>query len=132
MAVRLSRRKITEYIADSLVAGASEKDIVTSLAAYLIDSRRTSEIELIIRDLDYQLSVRGIVLANVSSAYTLSEETKKAIIAMLKDATGATSIELEEHVTPAVLGGVRIDIPGSQIDGTIARRLNLLTTNNTL
>lgn len=132
MAVRLSRRKITEYLADSLVAGASEKDIVTSLAAYLIDTRRTSEIELIIRDIDYQLSVRGIVLANVISAYKLSEETKKAITAMLKDATGAVSIELEEHVDLAVLGGVRIDIPGSQIDGTIARRLNLLTTNNTL
>lgn len=130
MPVRLSRRKITEYVADQIVAGAHQKDIVTSLAALLIDTGRVSELELIVRDIDYQLSVRGIVLATVISAYALGDVTKKAIRSMITDATGATTIELEEHIDPSVLGGVRIDIPGRQRDDTITRRLHLLTTNN--
>ena len=121
---------MTEYVADQIVAGANEKDVATSLAAYLIDTRRTSELELIVRDIDYQLSERGIVLASVISAYTLSDATKKMITDMITDTTGAKTIELEEHIDPSVLGGVRIDIPGRQLDGTIARRLNLLTTNH--
>lgn len=130
MSTRLSRRKITDYIASQLIDGADSEVIATQLAAYLIDTRRTSEAELFIRDIDYYLAERGVVLANIVSAYALSEATQKAITEMITQTTGARTIELSQHIDAAVLGGVRIDIPGRQLDGTIARRLHQLTTQD--
>ena len=126
MAVRLSRRKVTRHIADQLVAGESEQAIVTQLAAFLIDSRRTGELDLIVRDIEYALSGRGVVMARVVSASSLADATRAAI----KDfvANGA-QVQLEEFIDPTVLGGVRIDTPGKQFDSTIIRRLTMLKTN---
>jgi len=130
MAVRLSRRKIAEYIASQVADGGSIKELASSLAAFLVDTRRTTEIELIIRDIQFQLAERGVVLASVVSADALSAATRTAIIDMVKEQTAAKTVELNQFIDPAVLGGVRIDIPGRQLDATIFRRLSLLTTNN--
>ena len=130
MAVRLSRRKIAEYIASQVADGGSIKELATNLAAFLVDTRRTTEIELIIRDIQFQLAERGVVLASVVSADALSAATRTAIIDMVKEQTAAKTVELNQFIDPAVLGGVRIDIPGRQLDATIFRRLSLLTTNN--
>jgi F0F1-type ATP synthase delta subunit len=83
-----------------------------------------------IRDIDYYLSERGVVLASIVSAYALSEATKHAITEMISQTTGAHTIELEQHLDAAVLGGVRISIPGRRLDATIARRLHQLTTHD--
>jgi F-type H+-transporting ATPase subunit delta len=130
MAVRLSRRKIAEYIATQVTKGGSMKELATSLAAFLIDTRRTTEIELIIRDIQFQLAECGVVLASVVSADALSDATRTAIIDMVTKQTTAKTVELNQFIDPTVLGGVRIDIPGRQLDATIFRRLSLLTTNN--
>jgi len=130
MAIRLSRRKIAEYIATQAIAGGSLKDLAKSLAAFLVDTQRTSEIELIIRDVEYQLAERGVVLASVMSTAGLSEATRKAVVTMVTKETSAKTVELKQFIDPDVIGGIRVDIPGRQLDATISRRLSLLTTNN--
>jgi len=130
MAVRLSRRKITSYIAQQLVDGCDKKDLISQLASFLIDNRRINEIELIIRDVEYELKERGVVLARVTSAFDLAESTKNAITQLIKDETGARQVQLDQFLEPRVLGGVRIDLPGLQFDGTIARKLLTLRTSN--
>lgn len=129
MSTRLSRRKITEYAASQIISGADVGTITSQLAAFLIDSRRTGEADLIIRDIEYQLAERGLVLASVVSAYALSKATAQAITKMVKNTAHAKTVELQQFIDPSVLGGVRIDIPGRQLDGTVSRRLSLLTTN---
>lgn len=130
MSTRLSRRKISQYVADQVVAGEDVKKLATSLAAFLIDSRRTNEVDLVVRDIEYQLSERGMVMAQVVSAHVLTAATVRAVTDMIKTSTHATSIDLSQQIDPSVLGGVRVDIPGRQFDGTIARRLHQLTTND--
>ncbi len=129
MAIRLSRRKITSYIADQLAAGRETQQLILELAAFLIDSGRTKEIELIVGDVEYELKNRGIVLARVTSAFDLATATQTAITKLIKEQTNARSVELEQFVDPTVLGGVRIDLPGLQLDTTIIRRLTTLRTN---
>jgi F-type H+-transporting ATPase subunit delta len=127
MAMRLSRRKITSYVAEQLAAGT--KQVIKQLAAFLIDNRRTKELELIVRDVEYELVRRGVVLARITSAHELTTATQTAINALIKDQTGAKTIQLQQFIDPGVLGGVKIDIPGQQIDTTIVRRLTTLRTN---
>ena len=130
MAMRLSRRKIAGYVAQQLVDGCDEKKLVSDLASFLIDNKRAGEIELIIRDVEYELSMRGVVLARVTSAFALTESTKKIITQMVKDETDAKHIQLSQFVEPKVLGGAKLDLPGRQFDGTIARKLLTLRTSS--
>jgi F-type H+-transporting ATPase subunit delta len=122
MAVRLSRRKLAVYAADKLQAGASVSESLNEIAAYLIDTRRTRELELLVRDIEDALATRGTVVADVTTAHALSEELKTAIGALV----GAKNLQMRETIDESVLGGVRIDIPGKRFDGTMRHTLTAL------
>lgn len=129
MALRLSRRKITSHIAEQLVAGVDADKLVVQLAALLIDTKRTNEVGLIVRDVEYELTKRGVVLAQVTSVFDLTEATNKAVVKLITDKTGAHQVHLRHVLDPDVLGGIKVDLPGLQLDTTIARRLTTLRTN---
>lgn len=124
--VKLSRRKIAAYLADELIAG---RPVAKLLAAYLVESRRVREATLMVRDIESALADRGTLLADVSTSRELAADTKKEITDYLQQVSGASSIELRSHVDPHLLGGVRIDTPGSRLDKTLRHRLNQLTAS---
>jgi F0F1-type ATP synthase delta subunit len=129
MAVRLSRRKIAIHYATSLVEGLDVKQLTKELAAYLVESKRTKELPLIISDIEYQLGLMGVVSAKVTSAHILDDIAKKALIDLVRDKTGARQVNLKESLDPKVLGGMKLEFTGTELDTTIARRLAKLKTN---
>lgn len=124
MAVRVSRRKIASYYADELLAGKT--DIATRLAALLLDTGRVRELDLIVRDIEDALEARGVVVADIASAHILSQATQKDITAFLKKQSDAKEVHLRVNVDQALLGGVRINVPGRELDTTLRRKLTLL------
>jgi F-type H+-transporting ATPase subunit delta len=121
---RISRRKIAAYYAEKLLSG--RQTVAKELAAFLVDTRRVRELELIVRDIEAALAERGILLADVESARALSSNATKEVQDYLKNTTGAKKIHLRETVDPTLIGGVRVMIPGSELDGTLRHRLNQL------
>ena len=65
MAEKLSRRKIADYAAEQLQAGNNE--VLREIAAYLIESKRQSEADLLVRDIELQLANRGDMIARTSA-----------------------------------------------------------------
>ncbi|MDX2776087.1 F0F1 ATP synthase subunit delta [Streptomyces caniscabiei] len=122
MSSRISRRKIAAFVADKLIAGVPAGTAIKEAAAYLIESKRTSERELLVRDIEDILAEKGIVVADVTSAYPLSDALRSEIRSLI----GAKELYLRESTDAAVLGGVRIDMPGARFDGTIQRKINAL------
>jgi F-type H+-transporting ATPase subunit delta len=122
MAARVSRRKIALYVSRQLLAGSKQKDVMKEVAAFLVDTRRTREIDLVIRDIEAELAAGGVVVADVLSAYPLADELKKEVARLV----GAKDLQLRETVDPEVLGGMRISIPGKRFDGTIRHKLEAL------
>lgn len=122
MSVRLSRRKIAAYTADKLLAGGSKIEVLREVAAYLVMTRRTRELELLVRDIEDLLAERGAVVADVTSAYPLTAAIRNEIGKMV----GGDSLQLRESVDQGVLGGIRLDLPGKRFDGTIRHKLNAL------
>lgn len=123
---RLSRRKIAAYFADEVVAG---RDITKHLAAYLVESKRIREARLVVRDIEAALAERGVLLADIATSRELANDTEKTIVEYLKSTTGASSVTLRSHVDPYLLGGVRIETPGRQLDRTLRHQLNQLTAS---
>lgn len=124
MSQRLSRRKIAAYYASELLAG--DKDVAKQLAAYLVDTRRVRELELIVRDIEAALLEHGVLLADVASSRSLSAQATKEVQTYLQSATKAKTIHLRESVDATLLGGVRISTPGNELDATLRHRLNQL------
>ena len=126
MAIRVSRRKLAAYYAEQLLAGTAPAKLAQQLAAYLIDTRRTREYELVARDIETQLAARGTVVADITSAHPLTADSKANVTNLITSLKSATAIELREYIDPSVLAGVRIGLPGEQLDMTAKQKLNRL------
>ena len=122
MPARLSRRKIARYAAEQLTAGVATKDVTRQLAAFLVDTGRMPEYELLVRDIEAELADHGVVVADVTSARPLEAGLKQEVARLV----GAKSVQIRQSVDPAVLGGIRVDIPGKRFDGTIRHKLTAL------
>lgn len=123
MAQRLSRRMLASYIADELMQGADRKKLVRQIAAYLVETRRTNEAPLLVRDIEDALSDRGHVLARVTTARPLSGQLKQELTQMIKGNQAAETVEIVTDTDPSLLGGVRVETPGFEYDNTLHRRL---------
>ena len=124
---KLSRRAIATYVAEQLTNGDSKK-VIVQLAAFLVDTRRTKELSLIVRDIQFYLAEAGSVSGVITTATALSTETKKAIETYIKNQTGATTVALDSLIDPSVIGGVKVSIPGRELDATVSRSLTVLKT----
>lgn len=66
---------------------------------------------------------RGILEARAVTAVPLTEELKARLREKLERITGK-QVDLRTAVDPAVLGGVRLEMDGKQLDGTLRTRLD--------
>ncbi len=64
----------------------------------------------------------GILEATATTAVAMTEQQVKSLHEKLEKLTGKT-IDLKTKVDPAVLGGIRLDIEGTELDGTVKNRL---------
>jgi F-type H+-transporting ATPase subunit delta len=128
MARKLSRRALAQYIADNALDAKKRATVLQQLAGYLVQSRRTKEVDLIVRDVEVALLSRGIVMGTIVSAYDLSVDMKRAIEALVTRQTGAKSVSLDQIIDPSVIGGMKLSLPGQELDQTIRHQLTVLKT----
>ena len=73
-------------------------------------------------------AAHGILEATATSAVALTKEQAARLQEKLEAVTGK-QIDLKTKVDPAVLGGIRLDIEGTELDGTVQNRLASLKHN---
>jgi F0F1-type ATP synthase delta subunit len=123
---KLSRRKIAEYAADQLMA--NKTSVLDQLGAYLIESGRTKEAELVVRDIQTALLARGKAIVTAVAARSLSAEAKRDIEQFVRSHyEKVRDVELIEEIDKSVLGGVRITLPNAVLDSTAKTKLESLT-----
>ena len=64
----------------------------------------------------------GILEATATSAVAMTEQQVKSLHEKLEKLTGKT-IDLKTKIDAKVLGGIRLDIEGTELDGTVRNRL---------
>lgn len=126
MATQLSRRKIAAYAAEQLLAGSA--DIIPQLASYVYQTRRTRELSFLVRDIEMALAQRGTVIATATSARALDSRLRAAIEAYVAGTYQNATVHVREQQDPWLLGGVRIDTPGAELDASVRGALNKLQT----
>ncbi len=121
---RFSRRQLATYATAELLRG--NRAVIDELAAYLVESRRVREAQLLVQDIERELQAEGVVVARVTSAHALDSDTKTSIEALLAKKFHASHVELTSRVDAGLLGGVSIRMAGDEFDGTLRSRLNQL------
>jgi F0F1-type ATP synthase delta subunit len=124
MAIKLSRRKLAAHVTERLLAG--DASAVMQLAAYLVDTRRTRELPLVVRDIEAAMAGRGVVVADVATASTLSENAAQAIRDYIAGQYDGAQVQLRLSEDASLLGGAKIHLPGAELDTTIRRKLTTL------
>lgn len=125
---RISRRKLARHAAGRLAAGDALPSVLNELAAYLVETRRTRELELIVRDIELALLDYGTAVATLVSARTLSAEAKKTLVDFVKQQyDGVSSVLTKEQTDESLIGGVRLELPGKRLDNSVKTKLEKLT-----
>lgn len=71
---------------------------------------------------------QGILEAKAITALPLTPDQEKALTRKLEEITGK-KVQLTSQVDPRVLGGIRLEMDGVQLDGTVESRLAQLRTD---
>lgn len=122
----VSRRVLTRHIAKELYRGEKQSEVVTQLAAYIVEHRLQNEISQIVGDIAHNLAIMGRTTAYVTTARpldpALQADVKQKVLSMesVKDA------EIIELVDPAIIGGVIIETPTKRFDASVAHKLKRL------
>ena len=108
---------------DEALAGSPAA--VLNLAKLLVRKRRVGiGVQVVEAFIDMVNAERGIALASVTTAQPLDDIRRAAVIAAVRQATGADAVELSEQVDREVLGGAIIQIGDHIIDGSVRTRLS--------
>jgi F0F1-type ATP synthase delta subunit len=122
--MKAPRTKIASVIANKSRDGFSKSE-ATEVAAYLLEERRVSELESILRDVSNLWAEQGYVEVKASSAYELSDQVKRDIEDQVRKVMpDAKQIRLNEIRDPELIGGVKLEFVNRQLDLSIQGELN--------
>lgn len=101
----------------------NEPNLASKLAAYLVTEGRTKELESLMRDVArLRHDQNGVLEITAISAHPLTSAIRDEIKQLLP----AKNHVVHEQLSPATIGGVRLETVDTQLDLTIATRLNRL------
>lgn len=116
---KVSTTELARFAVDRIESGAPRNEVSTQIAAYLIDERRTRDLTVVMRAIEEELMRRGSEQVVITSARSVSEETKKQLAKLL----GAKNPVFSEIIDKDVIGGVKAQAGEKQIDLTIRGKL---------
>lgn len=127
---KASRRIVARTVVTKLLTEPKErKHWVQALAAYLIETNRAGEVDLIINDIARELfEQKGQLLVEVVSARPLTDQVRSELKRALKEATNAREVDLSERLDPKLIGGLIARTPDAQLDASVRTKLNQLAT----
>ena len=125
---KITRRKLAEYVADQLYAGAGTKQLVNQTVAYLREENQLNQWELLVRDIEDMLARKyDVVTTHISSAHQLDSDTRKQLADFIQKAEQAkTVIVADEIVDEQLIGGVVVQTPSHVFDSSIQSKLKHL------
>ena len=123
---KVSRHQLADVVAElSLKRGASDKPLAKSIAAYLLEESRVSELESLLRDVQKSWASKGHVDVLARIARPLSPSTYKQLAIPFSHVySSAKTVKVTPIVDPEVIGGASLELGEQRLDISFARRLS--------
>lgn len=125
---KVSRRKLAEYIAEQLKAGAPVKKLVAQVVAYLQEERQLQQWELLLRDVEDVLATQyGVVSVHIVSAREMDTALRTQLVDFIKQAEQVSSVVItSETINPNIIGGAIVRTPSNTFDSSVRNKLKQL------
>ena len=128
--MKIPRHVIAAALAQrSLQADSVEalRKLGTEIAAYLLQERRTGELDSVLRDITQYRADHGIVEVIAVSAFPLSDTVREDIAAQVSQLYPVASQVIISHRSDAaVVAGVKLEFANQQLDLSVRSKLNRL------
>lgn len=123
----ISRPELAEVIGERTLHVTDVNILKQAIAGYLLEENRTDDIESLMRDVLKYRAKHGHIEATVVSAYPLSPALRASVEDALKsEFPGAKSYVLNKRIDESVVGGLRLEMAGEELDLTVRAKLNTL------
>ena len=121
----ISRLELADIIGERTLHVESVDTLKGAIAAYLVEESSVDELDSLMRDVLAYRAAHGYVEATLFSAHPLPNNVREDVRELLKtEYPGAKNISLNEAIDPRVIGGVRIELAGRELDLTVQAKLN--------
>lgn len=121
----IARSDIARVIAERTLHVKDLELLNKTIAGFLLEQHRVEELDSIMRDVMKYRAENGYVEATVISAYPLNDEVRSEIRRLIQqEFPKATSYILNEKIDENVIGGLRIEFAGEELDLTVKAKLN--------
>jgi len=127
--MKLSRRKLAQYVASELMAGVDQSQLMRELAAYIVQSGTKNQLDMILSDVSRELALLGVMQVDVTTATKLTDELRNKITTYVQQSVdGGTDLQVSiaEHIDADILGGVIIETPNKRLDASTKNQLTKL------
>lgn len=134
--------RLKNFLANPLLGAKTKKAVLHELFVkqvsrhvlnflyILVDRRRIALLQPIIQCyFDLVCNLQLVLVAEVSTAFPLTESQKQALQSKLKNMTDSRKIQLVESVNPELIGGLLIKIGSKVIDMSIYGQLSKISTH---
>lgn len=119
------RREIVRQIAERTMKISDSKALAKAVAQYLVEENLSSELDTIIREVIGYRAEAGYVEAVAVSANPLSKVDLEDIRKLLhQEYPKARHFVIDQRIDPRVIGGVKLEMPGEQLDLTLSKKLS--------
>ncbi len=128
--------ELRDALSDSAIPGDKKREILSELFADAVSPEAVAVATLVVeRGLAGSLgellsgfgeiaeAERGIIAAEVTTAVPLTDATRASLVDKLTAVLGRP-VTLRERVDESILGGIRINVAGRVLDGSIASQLD--------
>ena len=125
--IKLSRRQLAQAFIK--LTARSHSQAVKVLAAYLVQTNRVRELDLVLNDIAQEVYEQsGRVYAKVTSARVVDESLRAKLISIIKQLSNATTVEIRPKIDESLIGGLIIETPELELDLSVRGKLNQLRT----
>lgn len=119
--MKASLRSIAGIVARQSLGGEFGRQQARALAAYLLEERRTGEMNSLLREVQAAWAEEGTIEVIATSARPLTESVEADIEREVRRIyPHAKRILISQQLDPSVIGGVRLSFVDYQLDLTIA------------
>ena len=123
---KLARSKLSAVIADKLATLPADQ-LAQEVAAYLLETRRSGELNSLMRDVMQHRADAGTVEVTAVTDHPIQPQTRGDIEAEVRRLyPAAKTVIVSERHDPDVVGGVRLELANQQLDLSVRAKLNRL------
>jgi F0F1-type ATP synthase delta subunit len=124
--MKTPRHTVADFVASrTLAANPKVSSLSRSVAAYLLETGRTGELESLLRDVIQIRAEHAVVEVVAVSAFPLSSAVEADITREVRGRyPSAKKIIITPQLDPEVVAGVRLEFPGEQLDLSVRAQLN--------